>query len=89
MCDDQASPSMVLEKRCVVENEQPGIVIDKEEMVGQIVSEGNFDASDICDRPSIKGLGEPYRLATEFGRFIEQPMNTVSQWAPFPSQTTP
>jgi hypothetical protein len=41
----------------VVENEQFGIVLDEQQMIGQVVSKGNGDARDVRNRPGIKRLG--------------------------------
>ncbi len=72
-----------------MENKQLGIVFDEEEVVGQVIGEANANASDVCNRPSIKRFGEPHALVTEFGWLVEQGVDDIPKGPRLPSETSP
>lgn len=60
-----------------MENTQLGVVFDEQEVVGQVISEANANASKVCNGSSIKKSGEPHLLATESWWLVEQGVDDI------------
>jgi hypothetical protein len=73
----------------MMENEQFRVVLHEQQMVRQVVGEGNLYPGDGCDGPSIERFGQPDPLTVELRGFLEVLVDEVSQGAARPLQTPP